>query len=98
MALAHTSNCAHEFVMIKTDNTLIQWTCHICLTWMRSRQMGVVEDGSLRLRQTGYAGLVAGSVPGGSFPPHPRAALQSNSKPPDQTVIGKWHGQTKRRL
>jgi hypothetical protein len=38
--------------------------------------MGVVEDGSLRLRQTGYAGLVAGSVPGGSFPPHPRAALQ----------------------
>ncbi|KAK4134703.1 hypothetical protein BT67DRAFT_302160 [Trichocladium antarcticum] len=28
MALA--SHCAHSFVMIKSDNTLIQWTCHLC--------------------------------------------------------------------
>ncbi|KAK4125503.1 hypothetical protein N657DRAFT_654161 [Parathielavia appendiculata] len=30
MALASHTHCAHSFVMIKSDNTLIQWTCHVC--------------------------------------------------------------------
>ncbi len=30
MALAGHGHCAHSFVMIKSDNTLIQWTCHVC--------------------------------------------------------------------
>ncbi|KAH8884849.1 hypothetical protein GQ53DRAFT_786015 [Thozetella sp. PMI_491] len=28
--MAHATNCAHSFKMIKTDNTLIQWTCQLC--------------------------------------------------------------------
>ncbi|KAK4246530.1 hypothetical protein C7999DRAFT_15357 [Corynascus novoguineensis] len=30
MALASHSHCAHSFVMIKSDNTLIEWRCHVC--------------------------------------------------------------------
>ncbi|KAK4243260.1 hypothetical protein C7999DRAFT_18368 [Corynascus novoguineensis] len=30
MALASPAHCTHSFVMVKLDNTLIQWTCHIC--------------------------------------------------------------------
>ncbi|AEO60592.1 hypothetical protein MYCTH_2316167 [Thermothelomyces thermophilus ATCC 42464] len=30
MALASYSQCAHSFVMIKSDNTLIEWRCHDC--------------------------------------------------------------------
>ena len=30
MALAGHGHCAHSFVMIKSDNTLVQWTCHVC--------------------------------------------------------------------
>lgn len=28
--MAIASRCAHSFVMLKSDNTLIQWTCHLC--------------------------------------------------------------------
>ncbi|KAK0701853.1 hypothetical protein B0T26DRAFT_659633 [Lasiosphaeria miniovina] len=28
--MANTTHCAHSFKMIKSDSTLIQWTCHIC--------------------------------------------------------------------
>ncbi|KAL2196785.1 hypothetical protein P885DRAFT_77906 [Corynascus similis CBS 632.67] len=30
MALASHSHCAHSFIMIKSDNTLIEWRCHVC--------------------------------------------------------------------
>ncbi|KAK4096037.1 hypothetical protein N658DRAFT_396688, partial [Parathielavia hyrcaniae] len=30
MGLTSPSHCAHPFVMIKPDNTLIQWTCYFC--------------------------------------------------------------------
>lgn len=30
MELANHSHCARSFVMIKSDNTLIQWTCNVC--------------------------------------------------------------------
>ncbi|KAK3398245.1 hypothetical protein B0T20DRAFT_353781 [Sordaria brevicollis] len=30
MALAN--GCAHEFVLIKSESTLIQWTCQLCHT------------------------------------------------------------------
>ncbi|KAI1377679.1 hypothetical protein F4677DRAFT_453883 [Hypoxylon crocopeplum] len=28
--MAVGSNCAHSFKMIKSDSTLIQWTCNLC--------------------------------------------------------------------
>ncbi|KAK8872306.1 hypothetical protein PGQ11_002820 [Apiospora arundinis] len=28
--MAVANNCAHSFKMIKSDSTLIQWTCNLC--------------------------------------------------------------------
>ncbi|KAL2024592.1 hypothetical protein VTK56DRAFT_7635 [Thermocarpiscus australiensis] len=28
--MAVATQCAHSFVMLKSDNTLLQWTCHLC--------------------------------------------------------------------
>ncbi|KAK4189305.1 hypothetical protein QBC35DRAFT_149848 [Podospora australis] len=28
--MALSTRCAHHFQMIKSDNTLIEWTCHLC--------------------------------------------------------------------
>ncbi|KAL5594705.1 uncharacterized protein BROUX77_008052 [Berkeleyomyces rouxiae] len=27
---ASLSRCAHSFILIKTDNSLLQWTCNLC--------------------------------------------------------------------
>ncbi|KAH8723686.1 hypothetical protein GQ44DRAFT_619983 [Phaeosphaeriaceae sp. PMI808] len=28
--MAAPANCQHQFTVIKSDTTLIQWNCHVC--------------------------------------------------------------------
>ncbi|KAF1811666.1 hypothetical protein P152DRAFT_398824 [Eremomyces bilateralis CBS 781.70] len=30
MAVAHSASCSHEFVMIKSDTTIVLWNCNLC--------------------------------------------------------------------